>query len=368
MIRVAPLGVLVLVGCVASQPVLKPLTGDDVTIFVHGYRASFLATESGELAYVTISQGLSAGDRSLALPFEGQREFPKYGPLHVVGPLTRLTVVPGLLEEDPYGSWMEWASDALPGFQIYAYDWRADLRESGRGLCTFIERLGPQRRVRIVAHSMGGLVTLHCLQSGSDTVRAMVKKVVFAGSPLRGGAGQWDDLHLGTVTQSNTRLIDAEALLTFAASWQLLPPKPDFFVDANGAPVEVAGYEAQTWVDRKWGVFAQPVPDAYRAQLEARLASNRESWEVLHSTPSAAPGWESMVIIGSGRPCQVGWRVKGESFDFGSPVKGDCDGTVSVTSAQPFPWMHAKVVQTTAEHSGMLRVREVQAVIADFLR
>jgi hypothetical protein len=215
---------------------------------------------------------------------------------------------------------------------------------------------------------MGGLVTLHCLQSGSETVRAMVKKVVFVGSPLRGGAGQWDDLQLGTVTQSNTRLLDAEALLTFDAAWQLLPPKPDFFVDANGGPTEVSAYDAQTWVDRRWGVFAQGAPAAYREQLEARLAANRESWAVLHATPGTAPGWKSMVIVGSGRPCQVGWRVRGEGFDFASPVKGDCDGTVSVTSAQPFAWMHATVVQTSAEHSGMLRAGELRAVIADFVR
>ena len=89
---------------------------------------------------------------------------------------------------------------------------------------------------------------------------------------------------------------------------------------------------------------------------------------MLHATPGTAPGWKSMVIVGSGRPCQVGWRVRGEGFDFASPVKGDCDGTVSVTSAQPFAWMHATVVQTSAEHSGMLRAGELRAVIADFVR
>ncbi len=76
------------VACIAPQPVLLPPTGDDVTIFLHGYRGSFLATESGELAYVTVGDGLSKGERSLAFPFEGQREFPKYGPVHVTGPLT----------------------------------------------------------------------------------------------------------------------------------------------------------------------------------------------------------------------------------------------------------------------------------------
>ena len=147
-----------LCGCIAPQPVLLPPTGDDVTIFVHGYRASFLATATGETAYVTPSQGLSLGDRSLAFPFEGQRDFPRYGPLTVTGPFTTLTAIPFFYVRDPYGSWMEWAKRELPGFVVFAYDWRQDIRASGQQLCERIEALGPTRRVRLVGHSMGGLV------------------------------------------------------------------------------------------------------------------------------------------------------------------------------------------------------------------
>lgn len=371
MTRVLSITAVLLSACIAPQPVLRPVTGDEVTIFVHGYRGSFLATESGEIAWITISQGLSTGDRSLALPFEGQRDFPKYGPLHTTGPLTRLTAIPGLLEQDPYASWMDWAKDDLPGFTIFAYDWRQDVRASGDQLCAFIEGLGlgPKKRVNIVAHSMGGLVTLHCLRSGSDAVRSAVKKVVFAGTPFRGSPGAWDDLHLGTTSQSNTRLIDREALLTFSSTWQLLPPQADYFVDAQGAPTVVPALDPAAWQTKKWGLFNEPLPGAYVEQLRARVDAHHGSWAVLADVEGPAPTWKTMAVVGKGRPTITAWRVRSDgSFDFDQPVRGDGDGTVPAASTHPPKPIVATIVETTAEHSEMLRRREVQAVIAEFLR
>lgn len=356
--------------CVAPQPVLRAVTGDEVTLFVHGYRGSFLATESGEVAWITIAQGLSEGDRSLALPFEGQRDFPKYGALHTTGPLTRLTAIPGLLEEDPYGSWMEWAKDALPGFTIFAYDWRQDVRASGDQLCAFIEQLGAHKRVNLIAHSMGGLVTLHCLRSGSDAVRGAVKKVIFAGVPFKGSPAAWDDLHLGTKSQSNTRLIDREALLTFSSSWQLLPPRADYFVDEQGAAITVPALDPAAWQTRKWGLFADAsLPGAYVEQLRARVDAHAGSWAVLADADGPAPTWKTMIIAGAGRPTVTAWPVRADgTFDFSHPVRGDGDGTVPLASTRPPRPIVATFVETTAEHSEMLRRPEVQAVMSAFLR
>jgi pimeloyl-ACP methyl ester carboxylesterase len=360
---------LLMVGaCVAPQPVLRPLEGDDVTVFVHGYRGGFLKEADGTLAWLSVSEALSKGDRSLALPFEGQREFPKFGPLTPAGPLTKLTAVPLVLEEDAYATFMDWAKDSVPGFIPWAYDWRLDIRDTGAGLCTFIESLG-RTRVRIIAHPMGGLVTLQCLRHGSDAVRAMVKKVVFIGTPFKGGPGQWDDLQLGTKTSSNTRLIDTEALLTFSSSWQLLGREPDFFFDPQGRAVSVPIFDAQTWVDRKWGLFAEPLPPAYRQQLELRLRAQREFWAGLGDEEGPPPSWKAMVVVGKGRNTVRGWTVRPDgSFDLKTPLLGDGDGAVLSARAHPPKPIVATVVEATGEHNGMLRQGEVQAVIADFLR
>jgi pimeloyl-ACP methyl ester carboxylesterase len=367
---VALVVVLALTACIAPQPTLRPVTGDDVTIFVHGYRASFLATESGEVAFVTVAQGLSEGDRSLALPFEGQRPFAKYGPLHTTGPLTRLVAIPLVFEVDAYASFMDWARDALPGFTVFAYDWRRDIRDSSKELCALIEKQGPGRRVRIIGHSMGGLVTLHCLLTGGDAVKN-VTAVVLAAAPLRGAPAQWDDLHLGTLNQRNSHLIDREALLTFPSAWQLLPPKPDFFVDGNGSPTIVPAYDPATWQTRKWGLFAEPgLPGAYVEELRARVDAHRALWSVFEEAERApAPKWKTMLVVGKGRDTVSGWKVSADGgFDFSKPLVADGDGTVLSTSVRPPASIKATVVETTGEHAELLRRSEVQAVIADFLR
>ena len=359
-----------LCACVAPQPTIVTPTGEDVTIFVPGYKGSFLQTEAGELAWISVGQALSAGDRSLAVPFTGQREGKGFGPLKPAGPMTKLTVIPLIFEEDPYGSWMDWAKDALPGFIPFSYDWRLDLRESAASLCTFIEQLGPHRRVRIVAHSMGGLVTLQCLRRGPEAVRAAVKKVVFLGTPFRGGPGQWDDLHLGTKTSANTKLLDAEALLTMPAAWQILSPEPDVFFDERGARVDVPAYDASTWVEGHWGLFKDPNLDpAYRRQLEQRFEAHRALWASLSDEEGPPLPWAAMVVIGKGRPTVRGWTLKADgTFDFENPLRGDGDGAVLVERAHPPRPIKATIVETTGEHGGMLRLPEVQAVIADFLR
>lgn len=358
--------------CIAPQPVLLPPTGDDVTIFLHGYRGSFLATEGGELAYVSVGDGLSKGERSLAFPFDGQREFPKYGPLHVTGPLTRLTAIPLLIDQNPYASWMDWAKTELPGFMVFAYDWRHDIRESGRGLCARIEALGPDKRVRLIAHSMGGLVSLSCLRSGPEAVRAAVVKVAFVGTPFKGGPGQWDDLQLGTATASNTALLSAEALLTFPSSWQLLGPQPDFFVTEAGAPVEVPAYEAAAWSQRQWGLFAeQRVRDnpAYVAQLTQRLVEHHEFWAGMGDEPGGTPTWKALAIVGTGRPTVEAWRVKADgSVDLKAPTQGDGDGSVLTARATPPKPIAAEIVNTKAEHMNLLNDDGVREVLRQFVK
>ncbi len=355
--------------CVAAQPVLAPVAGDDVTIFVHGYKGSFLKTAGGSLAWLSASQALSPGEKSLALAFEGQREVPSYGPLMVAGPLTKFTVLPLLVEVKLYLPFMEFGRDHLPGFQVFAYDWRQDIRQSGTKLCERIESLGPKRRVRIVAHSMGGLVTLACLQHGSEAVRRTVTHVAFVGVPFQGAAASWDDLFLGNVNARNTALMPAQALLTFPSTWQLLPPDANFFVDEKRAPVEVAAFESERWLSSGWGVFSDASlrnDSAYRAQLVARLEAHRAFWSSVENQPVT---FKSMAVVGSGRATTAGYVARSDgSFDFSQAVTADGDGTVLVPSAKPPEAFGSFIVETKAEHAALLNDQAVQAAILEFVR
>ncbi len=360
------------VACVSAQPVLAPVAGDEVTLFVHGYKGALLATAEGELAWLTPGQAFSHGEKSLALPFEGQRESPpRYGPLTVVGPITRLTILPLAIEQTLYLPFMEWGRDHLPGFMVFAYDWRQDIRSTASQLCARIEALGPNRKVNIIAHSMGGLVTLDCLRHGAPAARERVKRVVFVGTPFKGSVGSWDDLFLGNTTARNTALMPASALLTFSSTWELLPPQPDFFVDEHGAPREVDAFSSASWVDQGWGVFADPSLKgnaAYLNQLDARLTARREFWAGMGDETAAAPLWQSLAIVGTGRQTEASWVMKADGrFDFEHPGHADGDGTVVTSRATPPAPVRAVSVETGAEHAVMLNDAAVQKAIAEFI-
>jgi pimeloyl-ACP methyl ester carboxylesterase len=311
----------------------RPPPAESIVVLVPGYRGSFLY-EGEHPLYLTPGEALSRGSRSLGTCDAGLL------PLQPGGPMTRFTIFPYVM--DVYDGLMVWGRDQLPGFTAFGYDWRQDLTVTARELCDFI---GP-RRAKIIAHSMGGLVTLLAAQQCG----AQFDAVAFAGVPFRGSPGIFDDLFLGTVSARNTALLSAPALWTFSSSWQLLPRSDDFFVDAEGAPVTVPISDPATW--KAW---ALPCP----ALLEARLA-DRQKMPPSFDAPTAP----ALAIIGRGRPTIAAMRRQGDFFDFDQPSKRDGDGTVLTDNAAP-PFS-AQQLFTEYEHQTLLNDPQVRDAIALF--
>ena len=374
---------VVLTGCSTARVHVPPPTGDEVTILVPGYRGSFLVTEGPEpeRAWLTVGQALSRGERTLAVPFPGQRPVPSYGPLRPEGPFTQVSAF--FVKVDAYRSFMEFGRDRLPGFVPFSYDWREDIRESADALCARIEQLvaegGGRRKVNLVAHSMGGLVTMHCLLHGGsrEGVRPWagaehVKRVVIVGTPFTGGPGIFDDLLVGTETLRNRALMAPEALFTFASSFQLLPARGDFFVDAEGRPVALDAFDPAVWLERGWGVFADPSlreDEAYRAQLVRMLEAHRELHEALAPRPGLPPpGFETLVVVGTGRPTVSGARVVEGKLDLEHPPRADGDGSVLSARALPVLPIPYRRVDSSAEHVALMSDRDVLQAIERFLK
>ncbi len=373
----------VLSGCSVARVTVPPPTGDEVTLLVPGYRGSFLVTEGPEpeRAWLTVGQALSRGERTLALPFPGQRPGPAYGPLRPDGPLTRLSAL--FVSVEAYRSFMEFGRDELPGFVPFSYDWRRDVRESAGALCARIEQLvaegGGRRKVNIVAHSLGGLVTMHCLLHGGATAGERpwagaehVKRVVFIGTPFTGGPGIFDDLLVGTETMRNRALLAPEALFTFASAFQLLPTRGDFFVNAEGGPVELDAFDPAVWLARGWGVFEDPTlreDEAYRAQLIRMLDARREFHEALAPRPELPPAsFETLVVVGTGRPTVSGMRVVDGKLDLEHPPRADGDGSVQSARALPVLPIPYRRLDSSAEHVALMSDREVLQAIERFLQ
>ena len=347
---------LLAAGCRSAGLPAFPPGGDDATVFVPGYKGSFLAEENGEHAWVTPGQPFGAGDRSLGLEFPGQRPGPRFGPLHPDGPVTRLSVLG--IGEDVYLPFLEFAARSLPGVVPFAYDWRRDVRDSGQQLCAAIEALHATR-VTVIAHSMGGLVTLHCLLQGQRKIR----RIVFAGTPFRGAPEIYKDLVRGDPLGRNRALLSAEALFSFPAAWQLLPPEGPIFVSESAAPAP----QAVRSLSPRLGVFAvlkdgQPHDArAYGEELERQLAAHADHWAAIAKVVPAVP---VLIVVGEGNKTVAGIRTTAGAPDFDHPPLADGDGTVLATSARPsFP--HDELV-TRTRHTALLNDPEVQAAIARF--
>lgn len=370
-----------LTGCVAHVTVPPP-TGDEVTLLVPGYRGSFLVTDGPEpeRAWLTVGQALSRGERTLALPFPGQRPVPGYGPLRPDGPLTRLSAL--FISVDAYRTTLEFGREHLPGFVPFSYDWRKDVRESAGALCARIEQLvaegGGMRKVNIVAHSMGGLVTMHCLLHGGAQTGGRpwagaehVKRVVIIGTPFTGGPGIFDDLLVGTETLRNRALMAPEALFTFASAFQLLPERSDFFVDAEGRPVELDAFDPAVWLKQGWGPFADPAlreDEAYRAQLVRMLDAHLELYEALAPRRGLPPPpFETLVVVGTGRPTVSGMRMVDGKLDLAHPPRADGDGAVLSARAVPVLPIPYQRVDSAAEHVALMSDREVLHTVERFL-
>lgn len=374
---------LVLSACSVARVHVPPATGEEVTLLVPGYRGSFLVTEGPEpeRVWLTVGQALSRGERTLAMPFPGQRPLPSHGALRPDGPLTELSAF--FYSVDAYRGFMEFGREHLPGLVPFSYDWRRDVRESAGQLCARIEQLvaegGGRRRINIVAHSMGGLVTLHCLLHGGAQAgerpwagAAHVRRVVILGTPFSGGPGLFDDLFLGTDTLRNRALLAPEALFTFPSVFQLLSTRGDFLVDAGGRPVGVDVFTPEAWWTHGWGPFTEPSlreAPAYRAQLVRMLEAHRGLHEALAPRPGLPPPpFETLVVVGTGRPTVSGFRMEVDTVDLAHPLRADGDGAVLATSAVPVLPLRYQRLDSGAEHVALTSDRAVLQAIERFLQ
>jgi len=238
-----------------------------------------------------------------------------------------------------YGPFLEAAAERallLP----FGYDWRRDARETSRALRERLESLAG-KRVVLVGHSLGGLISLHAVRHG-----AKVSKLVLVGAPFGGSPSFLQDIALGDTVGRNRVLLAREAFATWPSAFQLLPLAGKCFVDPSADLDDLSLWKRNGW----------SVPDApLERMLEARRAFRRELDEGDASV-------ETLVALGTGRPTveKVGLP------DFASSVRVSGDGRVTESSARPSR-LSFEEVQTQAEHGKILSDREIQERIWRFI-
>jgi|GEM_PF-832377 pimeloyl-ACP methyl ester carboxylesterase len=129
------------------------------------------------------------------------------------------------------GPTLELAYNQLTDFGFFEYDWRADIRESGRLLMEYLKQNMPENgQWKIIGHSLGGLVTIVASKlyarenNDSDTAFSqLASHVVLLASPLDGTMVAADAIINGDNLSGGFSTYFKEIVRTWPSLHQMLP-------------------------------------------------------------------------------------------------------------------------------------------------
>jgi CHAT domain/Lecithin:cholesterol acyltransferase len=262
---------------------------------------------------------------------------------------------PGIEAEELFGTFYGELCERLADshrVERFAYDWRQPLDVLGERLGEFLDRLMKQtsQPIRLVAHSMGGLVVRACIYRRRPVMDALMARdgarLLMLGTPHQGAHSMVENLlgkgdTLRTLVRLDVKHSMKEVLQIvagFRGALQLLPRRgfKDMFQGQSDGGAVFDYQQAQTWVDFKpkvkdfWfgnGQVGEPGQDVLDAA----------SWlwtQDGSSTPSLPAEYEakSSYIFGVARNTPCGVREEGGRLRMVGTAHGD--GTVSWASGR----------------------------------
>ncbi|TGL67872.1 lipase/acyltransferase domain-containing protein [Leptospira kmetyi] len=343
-------------------------------VFVPGYKGSELyqKNESGSLdrIWLTPWQALNLTVPDLTLKKNDQ--------VQVGNILTRVTLIPSLIEVKVYQPWLErMSSSGLVKLYVFPYDWRKDNGENSAKLEAFLELVQRENGVLpvLVGHSNGGNLSLSVLNRRPD----LVSKVVFAGVPFRGGIGFMEDLISGVSTGLNPEITSACVVSSFHSVYTFFPREGSFdtkevIKDAEGKILPFRFFNATDWEKYELGPYSheahcEPPPSIkeFQSRLDLALAF-RNSLE----TKKGNKYPPALVVHAKNRPTMRTLIPEKNPdhwlWDFKNSVRAPGDGRVTFTSSIPPEDVAYQSFETQAEHSDLLNDVLVWERIESFLK
>jgi pimeloyl-ACP methyl ester carboxylesterase len=254
-------------------------------ILVPGYYGTRLVRVSdGRLIWISVAQALF-GDVPLTLPIPGLGLHDAI-PLQPDGLLDNVPVVPLMYSVDGYGSMRAALQAYGQGHETivpFSYDWRDDVMVNVRKLAAVIQdlRMTGTTDIRLVAHSMGGLVTAYYLRYGTQDPdqavetwegAAHINGVAFVGVPFKGTMIAFRNSQYGVTIGLNRTLLQPTAVASFPATYYLLPVMDtDVLLTPTLAPITSAIRNGNHWTAHRWGLLKP-------ASLSEDVAARREAY------------------------------------------------------------------------------------------
>ena len=339
-------------------------------IFIHGIEGAELINSKGETVWLTATEVLGLRTPDLKLPLTWNREEQTRDDLHAGETLRSVRLIPGIYKASIYDKWLDAAAAMGRPFYSFAYDWRRDNLETLANFERFVKEVRLKNngaRVRVVAHSMGGLVTLALLNQHPE----YFESAVFAGVPFAGGIGFLRDLQLGGDIGLNHRILAPDVLMTYPSIFSLFPLNGAGLSDRNGSAVSMDFFSADEWKAKRLGVYAQsdsPKPD-YDAFLKVALPRARK-FRLLLAPRASALYPPVLVIVGRGNPTLVKVQSQGpksvHGWDLVSAPQVSGDGRVEEAAAVPPVGILYRVFHSLSPHSALLNDPDVIQEIAKF--
>ena len=292
-------------------------------ILVPGYYGTRLLRPSdGKVVWISAAQAI-AGNIPLTLPVPGLG-LDDAIELEPDGILEKVPIIPLLYAVDGYGSMLAALREYGKGHATIvplSYDWRGDIMDSVRKLDAMVRDLrgAGVTDIRIVAHSMGGLMTAYYLRYGIQDPEQAVETwagasqlagVVLVGVPFKGTMVAFRNSQYGITIGLNRTLLNQTAVASFPATYYLLPAMDtDVLMTHELQPLKGAVRDGNNWSAYRWGLLKPPVLpkeiDTHREQYARHwlARSNRFSTLVLHPVTAAkSPPIPVLSISGRGQP------------------------------------------------------------------
>jgi hypothetical protein len=244
----------------AFDRALESLTGD--VVIMGGYRGSILrSTKTNRQVWVPVKVGLNIRkvDLEVGLDPEDEERMPETiyasGMLQNIGPVDiskRLFKRLSECENARSGDLRVWD---------FGYDWRLSPHLLSRQLTEFLEKLpsnsaknGSGSGALVIAHSLGGLITRHVVNTRPE----LFSGVVYAGVP-KSCVNILGPLRNGDAVLLSSRVLTAQVNFTLRTSFVLLPEDGGCFFDINTRekyPVDF--FSVDDWIKYRWSPCTDP--------------------------------------------------------------------------------------------------------------
>lgn len=331
-----------------------------------------LSDERGGVRWISVWEGLGILTPDLRLPLAWN------GDSQGRDEVKARSVLGSVAGRAFYSPFLDWASASGRVFHAFAYDWRRDNLETVGQFTTFLEKFSAEnggRRVQVVAHSMGGLIAFIALTRRPD----LFHSVLFAGVPFSGSVSFLRDMHAGTSTGFNKRILSPQVLFTFTSPYVLFPgdPNDSGLSHPSGEPITHDWFSVADWTRQKLGIFANASGNgstrngsmtAAREHLSRALARALEFRRLLVSSDSVSYP-PIAVLAGNSLAtmktviCKGPHAVKG--WDFVTAPKQAGDDRVYFEGAMPPQGVPYRLFTSPRHHGDLLNdAKQVESILA----